>query len=84
VNAVSGERSRATVLLMRADMTAGDLGAPASYSPQSESGGQFTFKGIESGAYRLIVNRNGNASFTYESRGPRRPGTTMSSHGSSK
>src|SRR4051812_33371246 len=78
-NAVSGEPlRRASILLMRADPTPGEMGPPASYSTQSNSSGQFNMKDIEPGRYRLTVNRNGYVPLTYGARGPQRPGTTLS------
>jgi hypothetical protein len=78
-NAVTGEPiRRASILLMRADPVPGEMGPPTTYSTQSNTGGQFAMKDIEPGRYRLTVNRNGYVTFTYGSRGPMRPGTTLS------
>jgi hypothetical protein len=78
-NAVTGEPiRRASILLMRANPVPGETGPPTTYSTQSNTGGQFAMKDIEPGKYRLTVNRNGYVPFTYGSRGPMRPGTTLS------
>ena len=79
VNSVTGEPiRRASILLMRTDPVPGQTGPPTSYSTQSNSAGQFAMKDIEPGKYRLTVNRNGYVTLTYGSRGPMRPGTTLS------
>ena len=79
LNAVTGEPlRRASVTLMRADPTPGDLGPPLSYSTSSDAAGQFTMKDVEPGKYRMTAQRNGFASLAYGARGPMRPGTTLS------
>ena len=57
LNAVTGEPlRRASVTLMRADPTPGDLGPPLSYSTSSDAAGQFTMKDVEPGKYRMRRN----------------------------
>jgi hypothetical protein len=79
VNAASGEPlRRASILLMRAEPTAGENGPPLTYSGLSNSSGQFVMKDIEPGKYRLTANRNGYVPLIYGARSQGRGGTTLS------
>src|SRR5262245_19116414 len=78
VNAASGEPvKKATILLRRADPPQPNT-IPASYSTSTEAAGKFSMKDIEAGRYRLTVNRGGFVMAEYGSKGPGRPGTTLS------
>src|SRR5262249_368718 len=69
---------RATVILRRADLPPGSTGMPTSYTTATDAGGSFAMKDIDPGKYRLSVNRAGFVNGEYGSRGPLRPGTTLS------
>jgi hypothetical protein len=78
LNAVTGEPlRRASIVLMRADVTPGEAGLPLTYSTSSNANGQFSMKDIEPGKYRLNVTRNGFVQFVYGARSAMRPGTTL-------
>jgi protocatechuate 3,4-dioxygenase beta subunit len=79
LNAVSGEPiKKASLSLMRTDISPGEAMFPNSYGTTSDAQGKFAMKDIEPGKYRLMVNRNGYVATTYGARGAGRPGTTLS------
>jgi len=79
VNTVTGEPlKKANLNLQRTDMTPSMMSVPTSYSTSTDASGKFAMKDIESGKYLLTVMRNGFVTTTYGSRGPFRPGTTIS------
>jgi hypothetical protein len=79
MNGVTGAPlRRASLVLMRADPTPGEMGPPLMYSASSDAAGQFTLKDVEPGRYRLTASRNGYVNLSYGARGPSRPGTTIS------
>lgn len=79
LNAVSGEPlKKASLALMRTDISPGEAMLPNSYGTTSDAQGKFAMKDIEPGTYRLLVNRNGYVSMMYGARGAGRPGTALS------
>lgn len=78
-NAATGAPVRkAELVLQRVDLGPKTGALPVSYSTTSGAGGKFAMKNIEPGKYRLSVSRNGFVRASYGSRGPDRPGTTLS------
>jgi hypothetical protein len=79
LNAVSGEPlKKASLSLVRADISPGEAMLPNSYGTTSDAQGRFAMKDIEPGKYHLMVNRNGYASMNYGARAAGRPGATLS------
>jgi Carboxypeptidase regulatory-like domain len=79
LNAVSGEPlKKASLSLMRMDISPGEALFPNGYGATSDAQGKFAIKDIEPGKYRLVVNRNGYVAMAYGARGPGRPGTMLS------
>ena len=76
VNGATGEPVRKANLILRsAEMAPGSY--PASYTTTTDASGKFAMKDIEPGKYRLQANRGGFVQIEYGSRGPGRPGTTI-------
>jgi hypothetical protein len=79
LNAVSGEPlKKASLSLMRTDISPGEGMLPNSYGTTSDAQGKFAMKDIEPGTYRLMVNRNGYVTMMYGARGAGRTGTALS------
>src|SRR5207249_1229105 len=78
LNAATGEPvKKANLVLRRADLAPNTFNIPTNYSTTTDAGGAFSMKDIAPGKYRLSANRTGFAFGDYGSRGPMRPGTTL-------
>ena len=69
---------KAELVLQRVDLNRETASVPTSYTTTSDAGGKFAMKDLEPGKYRLSVTCNGFVRGSYGSRGPNRPGATLS------
>ena len=79
LNAITGEPvKKANIVLRRADSSRSRSGPPQSYATSTDTAGRFSMKAIDSGQYRLSVDRTGFVSTEYGARASTRQGTTLS------
>jgi Carboxypeptidase regulatory-like domain len=76
-NAATGEPLRKANLVLRRATPGQAGGPPMTYGASSDASGNFAFRDIEPGEYRLTANRNGFAQTEYGARAPQRPGTPL-------
>ena len=80
LNAAAGTPlSKATLTLMRADISPGTGSPLTNFTASTDAEGRFAMRDIEPGRYRLRANRTGFVAMDYNARSPNRSGTMLTS-----